>query len=680
MVVSELRGLPPNEKKQAILRMSEFVLRETSANIRDSLYRRLLEIGTYISEESGEVGTDKLLDIIERKFFGIKLEKEAAEEYLKQLEKEGVIKAENGKYFLQEERKSQIETYSKKALSVLSSCETNFLESVKRKKGEDISVENIEKLTNCLYQFITQLVSRYVAATAKLIAKGTLTRISQSTGENLVDASVREISDVKLKEAAKTTLMEWMRSPSEEFIEYLFLMRQNFLCVEVLNLDPQCRAIEREEFSKKRLFLDTNLLLSLIVKGEFHTQTKKLVDNTRQLGCSVYVSRRTLEELNTVINRGKKLVETIRATPKQLSKASNFFVRTYGTTLLTARAISASEYMSQFSDVEKLLNEIGVEVFDDEHEEIKELPEYSELVKRVQNCFVRYRGRIKTVDVADHDAFNLLLVKTLRESETNPIMGPHAWFLSYDLTLSCADSLINRKFDFSERTSPVMIAEVWNEIILPFLVGIVTQKDLVEVLRSFISSEFTPISEGIDAEALVKLEIDWTEYDWLELEEIQEITKQRFVLRYISRREELTKTGDLEAIERLRSEFNVAFSRLIGQISNRKIEQVKTRLEEKEKETEGLKLSIKGLEETKHELRESLTSEQTLALRMRYITGTAGICSLIIGLVLVTLMKETASWQVTSAYIALLILGGVLLLMSIAPGQVSAILGLGPKK
>jgi hypothetical protein len=290
------------------------------------------------------------------------------------------------------------------------------------------------------------------------------------------------------------------------------------------------------------------------------------------------------------------------------------------------------------------------------------------------------RWRKKTEEVAEHDAFHLLLTKTLRGSENSSILGPDVWFLSNDLTLSCSDKFINTKFKFSDNTSPVMITSVWNEVISPFLIGIITEKDLVEVLKSFISSEFAPISEDIDAEILAKLEVDWTEYDWLETEEIKEIINQKFILDYISRREELAKTGDNEAIEQSRSEFNIAFTKMIGQISNRKIEQVRIKLEEKDRETEELKVSVKNLEKTKNELQESLTSEQILTLRMRYVTGIAGICSLVIGAVLIVLMGNSASLQLTGAYITFLVIGVILLLMSIAPGQVSAILGLGRNK
>ena len=685
MVISEFKKLSQDDRKQAILKMSRFVLREPSANIRDSLYRRMLEIGTYLSEEKTQKkGLDGILDLIEKQFFGVKLEKEAAKKYMKQLEEEGSVKSENGVYLLQEEKRSRIENYSKDALALVSSCETNFIEDIKEKIAKDISPEDIDTLTNSFYRFIVQLVSKYIVTTARLLVKGTLGRIRQVGGKKLVNQSTIQISDVQLREAAGKTLLEWMQSPDYRFIEYLFFMRQNFLCVEVLNLDPDCRMLEREEFSKKWLFLDTNVLLHLIVESELHGQTKRLVDNTRQLGCSIYVTKRTLEEFNVLLGSTKKTLERANATPWQLSKATNVLIRRYGKTLLSGKSVSPAEYLSQFSDMEDLLNGIGIKLFDEEHMEIKELPEYDELIKEVQKCFARLRGRTKTIDVAEHDAYHLLLVKTLRESDTFSILGPNKWFLTYDLTLPSVDSFIRKKYNFSEHTIATMIVDIWNEIISPFLIGIVAQKDLVEVLKSFVSSEFTPISAGIEVETLARLEIDWTEYDWLGIEEIQEITSQRFVLDYIIRSEEVARTRDSEAVERLRSEFNLAFSRLIGQISNRKIEQVRIKLEKTEKETDKLKLSVKNLERTRNELRESLTSERTarvhalkLSLRMRYIAGIVGVFLMGIGSALIVLMKETATWQITSSYVALVVLGAILLLMAIAPKRVSGILGLG---
>jgi len=44
LAISQFRELSPDDKQQALLKISQFVLREPTANIRDSLYRQMLEI------------------------------------------------------------------------------------------------------------------------------------------------------------------------------------------------------------------------------------------------------------------------------------------------------------------------------------------------------------------------------------------------------------------------------------------------------------------------------------------------------------------------------------------------------------------------------------------------------------------------------------------------------------
>lgn len=60
---------------------------------------------------------------------------------------------------------------------------------------------------------------------------------------------------------------------------------------------------------------------------------------------------------------------------------------------------------------------------------------------------------------------------------------------------------------------------------------------------------------------------------------------------------------------------------------------------------------------------------------MRYVAGIAGICLLVVVVGLILMMKETASWQITTTYVTCLIVGAVLLLMAIKPRQVKANLG-----
>ena len=71
MSISILKGLSPNEKKQAILKISKFVLRESSRDVRESIYRRLLKVGMYLLDMSNGVTLDDILVIIEKNFYCI---------------------------------------------------------------------------------------------------------------------------------------------------------------------------------------------------------------------------------------------------------------------------------------------------------------------------------------------------------------------------------------------------------------------------------------------------------------------------------------------------------------------------------------------------------------------------------------------------------------------------------
>ena len=388
---------------------------------------------------------------------------------------------------------------------------------------EDILDDDKKAIEDSLYQFIILLVSKYIVNAARLLVKGKLTRISMSTGQSIVKYATKNILKEPLREAVKEVLMEWMKSPNDDFIEYLFNMRQNFLCLEVLNLDPECKRLQREAFSEKRMFLDTNVLMGLTLPAVFsHEQTKKFIANTLRLGCTLYVSERTIDEFNYVLDKGKMLNEKIKATPEQKLGMGNVFIRSHQLVQLSGTILSWEDYVDQFSDMPDFLRQIGIQVYETEHKEIEELDRYDDTVRAIQRCFQIFRNREKTTYVAEHDAYHLLLMKTLRETETPIFLGPNTWFLTLDLTLSCVDRFINRNFTFPDSTSPSMVGYLWDEIISPFLVGIVQEKELLDIFRTFVVSDFTPISEEINADSLVKLAIDWTEFDWLDIEEIRE--------------------------------------------------------------------------------------------------------------------------------------------------------------
>lgn len=589
MSATFLIGLTPEERKQALLKISQFILRKPSGEVRDSIYKKLLEIGIYLLERKEKVEVENILDVIEEELFGVRLDEKIAKEYLNELMEENLIDYINGKYVLDRERRSEIADYSTVTLDLVYRTEDKFIKEVSDKYGKTIIEEDEQNIVDSFYQFIISLVSKYVINTARLLVKGVLARISTSTGKDVVRFSTQIISDDELRKIVDEILIQWMLSPDDDFIEYLYHMRQNFLCMEVLNLDPECRILEREMFSEKRLLLDTNILFPLTMPiYKTHMHTKRFIDNTLKLGCSLYITNRTIEEFNHILNNGIKEYETRMSLDDEETKPRNIFIRNYEIVKSEDSHISWEEYITNFQNIEDLGKEFGFNIYERNYDNIKELIGYDKTIRIVQQCWNIHRGRIKREDIAEHDAFHLLLVKTLREEEDSSFLGPNTWFLTLDFTLTCVDRFINRTFNFSDVTSASMNGYLWDEIISPFLTGIVEEKELVEVFKAFIISDFTPISGGIRSEVLIELDIDWSEFDWLEFEEIEEILSQQFALDYLQRQEELTEIGDRDAFAELRAEFNVSLASIVGRISSRKISQMQTELEEIKERERGL--------------------------------------------------------------------------------------------
>lgn len=622
MSATLLDGLTLEEQKQTLLKVSQFLLRKPSGAVRASIYSQLIEIGTYLLEREKKVELENILTVIENELFGIQLDEQMAKEFLDQLIEEKSIEYVNGKYVLEAERRSQIADYSTITLDLVYRTEEKLIDEISKKYDKVLEDVDEQIIIDSFYQFIILLVSKYVINTARYLVRGVLTRISPSTGIDIVRSSTQNISSQDLREIMEEILIEWMLSPDDAFVEYLYHMRQNFLCIEVLNLDPECRILGKEIFSKKRLFLDTNMLFHLVFPvHQAHTRTKKSIDNSLKLGCSLYVTNRTIEEYNYMLNLWIDEYETRRKSNDEKLIPRNILIKNYEFVKSKNDSTKWKEHIANFQNIEELGKKYNFNIYDKNHDDLKDLIGYDKTIRVVQQCFNLYRKRKKPEKVAEHDTFHLLLIKTIREDEINTFTGPDAWFYTSDLTLPCVDRFINRAFKFSDLTSASVSPSLWDEIISPLLVGVVEEKELVEVFKAFLISDFTPISEGVRPNVLLKLNIDWSEYDWLEFEEIGEILSQQFVLDYLERQEELTRISNHEALEQLRSEFNRSLTSMVGRISSRKIDQIKTELKETEERERILQTETTDLRGILHNYRGVLDQLKYLISALTWISS-----------------------------------------------------------
>ena len=713
MITTFLEGLSSEEQKQALLRISQFILRGPTGDMRESIYKSLIEIGILLKNDPTCTLSD-IMEDIEKQFFGIVIDVEIAEEILTNLLKEEKIQIDNGNLTLSKKRQEEIEEYSLNTKKLISDIEKKFIDKVSLEYKKDINADLKNLILDSYYYFILLLISKYVVNTAIMLVRGKLIQISLGRGEDLIYDSLYKIDDKELKKSMTKIILDWMQNPEEDFIKFLYHMRQNFLCIEVLNLDPQCRTLSQEEFSKINIYLDNNVLISYVFDTYLtHQRTKKLISHTIDLGSNVVVTKRTLEEFYYVLNRSFETYrDKVKKEGEKFATNDNFIIN-YNIHKEKGYEGSIEKFYSDFKDMPFFLEKNRIKYIDEVNEELTKIKGYDNLIYQIQRCFMLHRGVEKKENIAEHDAYHIIFVKTLRESETATFLGSNNWFLTYDLTLPCVDLYVNRVFYFSNETSANMIAYLWEEIISPFLIGKVKESELIEVFKQFLDSDFRPISNRALDPSIIKLDIDWSEFDWLEYEEIKEMVQQKFVIDYIERQIDISQTGDERALNDARDKFNISLTSYVAKIAQRKIydvemstkekiteleaaaqkeindikrtskkqiKSVEKKLEEKEQETEKLRTTVEELVETKDTLSKNLNKEVTLTLRMRYAAGISGLVLFLVGIFgIIWVIPTNVSLNISAAYVACLIIGAFLLLLSIKPEQISGSINLGIK-
>lgn len=424
MSTTFLEGLSEEQQKQALLRISQFVLREHVGSIRDSLYQSLIEVGLFLNENECTLG--EISEIIESEFYGIKISVKLLSQHIEQLERQGRLEIDEEKICLVDSRAKELSIYSERTKSLIQAIEFRFISRVETDYPYEIDISMRHKIIDVFYRFILLLVSKYVINTAKLLVKGNVTNISVKRGSVIIYDSISSIQDEELKTSIYNTLLNWMQKPEDDFIEYLYNMRQNFLSLELLNLDPECRSISDKEFSEMNIYLDTNIILGYILNMyEGHEETKNFIDNTKKLGCKLIVTKRTIIEYMEIYERGR--LEYVENIGKD-KKPNNIFLRNYEYMISNGHAIAFSDYLEEIKNIELYLTNNGIYLEDEILEEIINKEGYDELIYQIRRCFKILRNYEKNQAVAEHDAYHMLLIKELRETEKTTFLDQKSGF------------------------------------------------------------------------------------------------------------------------------------------------------------------------------------------------------------------------------------------------------------
>jgi hypothetical protein len=656
------------DEKAALINMSQFIFRKEAGKLREGLYDGLIQLGIFLGNQDGVLSFD-IQSVIAKHYPNIQLHLSSVESSLVRMVGSGSVfqKRSDKKYLLNPELKRSLSDQISGRKNQIDRLRNIVIEEVKSNLNRDLEQEETATIPERFYLLLSKVLIPRSKVSAALLT-GKETEIPEDLGvQEALDKTLVGISDSTLRGAMKRGFSNFFQKLDKETSKFLFDVAENIFLLEVLNLDPECQCLQRIEFSKIFLFLDTNVIMSLLSAHDprRHNIASEFVEICKSLGINLFVTSQTLTEYNHVLDSSDAAFKSIKIPAHLLEDYIDPFISSFAQEAKLNPSETWEGYYLRMrrlgGDVE---NRFNVKRYTTDWKEIYQKEFFEEVAEKVSKCAEIHRGGGKKKEVADHDAYHIILVRELRKGQKETIFGPTTWFASLDYSLLCVDRLVDKYYE--EKTPATMNCDVWIQMMAPFLSRDLRKYDASEVFSRIISSQFWVARDRVNYENLKVIQGDWLNYSKINEEDLREILATKFVKDYITVANRLIKDNK-EVPDDARQKFEKELSIKIDEILNRKIDKFERDMKQRETEIEELR------KETQHIKQTSQSKADRTTAFWRQIAGVLGMIlaavnlvhmySIFIGqnpLTLYSILYLLGSWLVTC----------VLLMIAIAYDQV----------
>lgn len=682
------------ENRKALIRVSQFVLEEEAERLRDDLQEKIVETALFWGMQDDEYASiDRITELVEKEIRLIKFPGLVLESILSRLSSKGsIVQDEKGSYKLSVLRRAELTKLIDEKKRRIDRINGQFLLLLEREYGRKLTEDQMKLGLEKLYSLLASLALEKSDLIARIVTKKNLENLPMEISIHKLYGILGEIEEIDLRNAEFRAIKLIFREGSDDFCSFLFYLTQNLVCIQILNLDPECQALERKAFSGKTLFLDTNVLVGLICPTHWqHKPASHIVTLSNSLGMKSSVTKATCDEFLFILEEASRIFKEWAAPMKFLGDADNEFLTSFWSEKQSDQSLSWNSYYQRTKDIGRVLSEQGIQLYVENMDKIRRNRHFKTIMTQVNICYQLIKGKGKSAEVCEHDALLMLLVRELR-GQSMAVLGPDYWFITGDESLFCVDNRINSISDFKDKTPSSILVDIWLGMISPFLPLAVREKDAYEAFTLLVKHQFALLPFQIDTEKLVRIQGSWTQYEWLEAEDVIRIQNQEWTKQYLRRLDEAKKQGDAAKAEDVGRIFSNKLEEELGKIRDDKIKQLavekkallerqtllSTTIEEKTKEISSKQILIESqtgdIEQKQRiiQLKEmQLEKETHLKRRLRIVVTIAGLFLIASPLVMMALRILPIVFEIVAYSTASLIVGAILLYFGIAPERVT---------
>jgi len=478
-----------DESKLKFLELAAFVLDlgNNFSKIREHAWDFIVMIALW-HEKDRALSKDDIIKSIER-IFGFKnIPSFIIENTLARLQNEGCIiskRVDKEDLFVLTSRGiNKVHSVLDKRKDVENKALTIFVEILRRYVDHKLSNSDIETAKRCLYEFLGRAFNQWGMVASRLLTSGRV-----ATDIPHYEVIIKDItSSIKnpLKDAIKYVIEEFLkRSPKNEVLaKFIASIAQSYFMVQLLNLDPELKRIQRESLANITIIIDTNVIIPLLCEAhEAHEAVKEVLEYTKSVGIkNLYITKYTRDEFIRRLKYSDYLYNLYKDDLSKLSKSANerarslindVFIKTYLIRKSAYPTYSWDVFMSEMENfIDILRDKYGILLDERDYNIPFNESTFQELIEAIKTA-----NPEKPEATVKHDAIHIYIVDELRKhSLIQELVGPRYWFLTRDKTLCFAEVTLLGK----SMPSSIHI-KTWFDIISPFI-SADTSKTLAELL------------------------------------------------------------------------------------------------------------------------------------------------------------------------------------------------------
>lgn len=375
-----------------------------------------------------------------------------------------------------------------------------------------------------------------------------------------------------------------------------------------------------ESLKRKKVYLDTNIITHSITGT---VPRYKAVDQalrlTEQLGIKTLFTKRTKAEFMDLLEMKRKFVE--KNPPKVPSSRyrkvagiiQDGLLRDFLEKKEKDPRLTFDLYADRLAEISTLLkNRYSTELDENDYKEVTENINVPLLMKIVTIEGRRF-GLDKNTEVAEHDAFHILLIQQMRKAGESDILGPDYWFLTHDRSLYFAEKRFGKFVTFPSS----IYVDSWIQLLSP-LVSPKQKKEARDAYVSLFASRLPTLAGTVDDGVLLSFQGKWMDDEDLTVNDIAKILGNRYVKSHYERSEQKQEPISDE-------EKNTMINSIVAEVKAQNIEtaRLKINLSKLEQVSQEAKSESQQIRSEMEGLKSFSAKQQNIIKSLGHVLGAA---------------------------------------------------------